>query len=118
MTVVSENDKSERMITHVIYLLQALGFINGVTFIAAVVVNYIKWEDVRGTWLESHFRWQIRTFWFGILWGVIGTITTFFFIGFIILFINMIWVIYRIAKGWLRLTEGKSMVSCYAESDG
>jgi uncharacterized membrane protein len=109
-TVFSSEEKSVRLVTHIVYLLQALGFFCGITFIAGIIVNYIKLDDVRGTWLESHFRWQMRTFWFGLLWSVIGGITLFVFIGAIILFVNVVWIIYRITKGWLRLFEGKEIV--------
>jgi len=100
----------DRRLAMIVYALQAAGFIIGITFIAAVVLNYIKREDVAGTWIASHFRWQIRTFWFGLLWSVIGAFTAFIGIGFAILFANSVWVIYRIIKGWLRLSEGKEML--------
>src|SRR2546423_5687865 len=102
-----EKLKSLKTITLVVYILQAAGFFNGITWIVAVVVNYIKKEEVAGTWLESHFRWQIRTFWFGLLWGAIGAITFIIFIGWAILTANAIWIIYRIVKGWLYLVDGK-----------
>jgi uncharacterized membrane protein len=47
-------------------------FVFGVPSIIAVVINYLKREEARGTFLESHFRWQIRTFWFALLWFAIG----------------------------------------------
>jgi len=100
---------SLKTITTVVYALQALSFFTGLTFIAAVVINYIKKEDVHGTWLESHFLWQIRSFWYGLLWGVIGFATFIIFIGYFVLLANTIWLVYRIIKGWLRLTEGKTM---------
>jgi len=100
-------------ITTVIYALQALSFITGLTFIAAVIINYVKKEDVQGTWLESHFQWQIRTFWYGLLWGILGIALFIFVIGYFILIANTVWLIYRIIKGWLRLSEGKGM---YPES--
>jgi uncharacterized membrane protein len=81
----------------------------GITLIIGVILNYIKREDVRGTWLESHFRWQIRTFWYSILWTVIGFLTAIVLIGYAVLFANAIWVIYRIIKGWIRLSEGMEM---------
>jgi uncharacterized membrane protein len=93
----------------VVYALQAASFIFGITLIAALIVNYIKKDDVQGTWLSSHFRWQIRTFWFGLLWGIIGVLTLILGVGFFILGCDMIWLIYRVAKGWLRLSEGKVM---------
>lgn len=95
--------------TILVYALQAAGFFVGVTFIAAVIVNYVKREDVQGTWLESHFRWQIRTFWYGLLWSVIGAITFPILIGMFILAANFIWILYRIIKGWLRLNDKKGI---------
>lgn len=96
-------------ITTAVYALQAGSFLVGFTSVAAVIINYIKREDVRGTWLASHFRWQIRTFWFALLWAALGGLTVLLGIGFAILAVTGLWVIYRIAKGWLRLSEGKEM---------
>lgn len=76
---------SARSITMVIYALQAASFFVGLTFLVAVVVNYIKRDDVRGTWLESHFRWQIRTFWYCLLWGLVGALLSAVVIGFLFL---------------------------------
>lgn len=104
-----ERLKSKKAITTVVYALQAASFLFGVTAIIAVIVNYIKQDDVRGTWLESHFRWQIRTFWFGVVWGSIGIILWFIGIGVLILLADYIWVIYRVVKGWLNLSDGKEM---------
>ena len=102
-------DPSLVSLTTIVYVLQALGFLTGLSYIAAVIINYVKIDDVRGTWLESHFTWQIRTFWFSVLWTVIGTATAIIFIGYIILFANSVWVIYRIIKGWMNLTDNKEM---------
>ena len=104
-----EQSKSAKTIATVVYALQAASFLLGITFIVAVIVNYIKKEGVQGTWLESHFRWQIRTFWFSLLWSVIGFITAFVVIGYFILIADGVWVIYRIVKGWLRLADNKEM---------
>lgn len=93
----------------VIYALYALSLFSGVTAIVAIVLNYIKLDDARGTWLESHFRWQIRTFWWGIVWLVLGTLTWIILIGWLVLGVAGIWFIYRIAKGWLNLNDGKPM---------
>ncbi|MGZ4970292.1 MAG: DUF4870 family protein [Methylobacter sp.] len=105
----TENEKSAITLTTVIYALYAASYFVGVTAIVAIVMNYIKKDDVAGTFLESHFLWQIRTFWFGLLWGALGAITALFGIGWIILFANGIWIIYRIVKGWLSLNDGKPM---------
>ena len=111
MDIISntEQEKSAKNLTTLIYALYAASFLIGITSIVAIVMNYIKKEDVAGTFLESHFRWQIRTFWFGMLWGVLGAITFFLVIGWFVLIANVIWVIYRIAKGWLRLNDNKPM---------
>ena len=103
------DEKELKTIATVVYALQAASFLVGVTWIVAVVINYVKKEDVAGTWLESHFRWQIRTFWWGLLWAVIGFITAFIIVGFAVLFADTVWIIYRIVKGWLRLSENREV---------
>jgi uncharacterized membrane protein len=107
--VDEERQSSLKTLTTVIYGLYALTWFFGISAIVAIIVNYVKREDVAGTWLESHFRWQIHTFWFGLLWGVLGAITFVFIIGWLILCANTIWLIYRIVKGWLKLNDGKPM---------
>jgi uncharacterized membrane protein len=101
--------KQAKTVTMIVYALQAGSFVLGITIIAAIIINYLKREEVKGTWLASHFRWQIRTFWFGLLWGAVGAITALAGIGFVLLGVDLVWVIYRIVKGWLRLSEGKEM---------
>lgn len=114
MTVEGEVEKlaANKTLTTVIYALYAASLLVGITCLVAIVMNYVKKEDVAGTYLESHFRWQIRTFWFGLLWSVIGGITFFVIVGWFILVADLVWFIYRIVKGWLRLNENKPM---YAE---
>ena len=89
--------------------IAAAGFFVGLTWIVAVVMNYVKRDDVRGTWLESHFDWQIRTFWWGLLWAVVGGILTLVVVGIAVLFADAVWIIYRIVKGWLNLVENKPL---------
>ncbi len=98
-----------KTLTTVIYAFYAATFISGITCIIAIVINYVKKDDVAGTWLESHFRWQIRTFWFGLAWMFLGALTWIVVIGWIILAVNCVWLIYRIVKGWLNLNENKPM---------
>ena len=105
----TENEQSAKSLTTVIYALYAASFLVGITAIVGIVMNYVKKEDVAGTFLESHFRWQIRTFWFGLLWGVLGWITLLILVGWFVLTANGIWIIYRIVKGWLRLNDNKPM---------
>jgi uncharacterized membrane protein len=108
----SEEMASLKQVTMVIYALQALGFLTGgVTAIIAVIINYVKREDVAGTLYESHFEWQVRTFWWGLLWGVIGVLLVFVLVGFAVLFAAWVWTVYRVVKGWLKLTEGKPVTA-------
>ncbi len=107
--VGAPDETAAKSAAQLVYILQALGFFTGLTWIAGIIVNYVKLDAARGTWLESHFRWQMRTFWFGLLWGVIGVITMFLIVGFAILAASGIWVIYRVIKGWLNFSEAKPM---------
>jgi uncharacterized membrane protein len=88
-------------------------FVFGVPSIIAVVINYLKKDEAKGTFLESHFRWQIRTFWFSLLWCVIAALLFVTIVGIplalIVVFAAGIWAIYRIARGWLALRDRKPM---------
>ena len=115
--------------TNVIYLLHAFSLLTGILgaatvigaflvgwpSIIAVILNYLKRSEVRGTWLESHFLWQIRTFWFGLLWVslcvvfVIATLGIGILVAWLPLGVITIWFIYRIARGWLALNERRPM---------
>jgi uncharacterized membrane protein len=115
--------------TNVIYLLHAFSLLTGILgaatvigaflvgwpSIIAVILNYLKRSDVRGTWLESHFRWQIRTFWFGLLWVllcglfVVGTLGIGILIAWLPLAFITVWFIYRIVRGWLALNDRRPM---------
>ena len=117
--------------TNVIYLLHTVAvvvgvltsatiigsFISGIPSIIAVIMNYVKRSEVRGTFLDSHFRWQIRTFWFALLWavliGAISFVLAFVLIGFVTWFIGAlalgVWVIYRVARGWFALRDRRPM---------
>ena len=101
--------RSARRVTLLVYALQAASFLIGLTLIAAVVINYVKRRDVQGSWLESHFRWQIRTFWFSVLWSIVGALTMVILVGYLILLADMVWLIYRIVRGWLALNDGRPM---------
>ncbi len=113
--------------THVIYGLHAFSAVTGLlgtTFIVtaflsgwpsiiAVVMNYIKRGEAQGTFLESHFRWQIRTFWFALLWVVLAVLAGLTLVGLplavLIAVAAGVWVLYRIVRGWLRLVSEKGM---------
>jgi uncharacterized membrane protein len=118
-------------ITHIAYALHAIGlalgafgaasvvgsFLFGWPSIIAVIINYIYRGDARGSWLESHFGWQIRTFWFALAWAALVAVVsiplTLVIVGFgtwiLGLFALGAWAIYRIARGWLRLNAHQPM---------
>jgi uncharacterized membrane protein len=102
-------EEQNKSITQVVYGLYAASLVVGVTYIVAIILNYVKKDDVVGTMYESHFRWQIRTFWFSLLWFGIGLLTVVFIVGIFVWIASGIWFIYRIVIGWLRLSEGKPM---------
>ncbi len=106
-----DRTREERLktITTIVYALQAGFFLLGVSALVAIILNYVKLDDVRGTWLESHFRWQIRTFWFALLWYALAGLTWIVFVGMLVAFANTLWIIYRIIKGWLDLSENRPM---------
>ena len=94
------------VLTHVVYGLYALTFLTGFTALVGVVMAYFNREPARGTWLESHVSWQIRTFWYGLLLQAIGWVTVWVLIGWFILAAATLWFVWRIAKGWIRLGHG------------
>ncbi len=108
--ILDEAQQAElKKYTYAVYILLALSFITLITPIIGVIINYVKDEDVRGSWLESHFRWQKATFWYGLLWMALGVLTTPIIIGYGVLAVVTIWLIYRIARGWIFLVDGKEM---------
>ena len=132
-TIINSSDAPDSLVrvTHIVYALHAIGlvigafgaasvigaFLFGWPSIIAVIINYVKRGEARGTWLETHFTWQIRTFWFALVWAVLVVVIslplTLVIIGFatwaIGLFLLGIWAIYRIARGWLRLKDHQPM---------
>ncbi len=104
-----EQQQELKKYAYSVYILQALSFLTVITAIVGVIVNYVKDDDVRGLWLESHFRWQKATFWYGLLWMVLGVMTTPILIGYLVLAVVTIWLIYRIARGWIYLYDGKEI---------
>lgn len=88
-------------------------FLTGWPSIIAVIINYVKRGDARGTWLDSHFGWQIRTFWYALVWVVLSGLLILTVIGipfaWLLLVAAGIWVLYRIIRGWIALTEARPM---------
>ena len=124
-----EPGPSEGMVTltHVLYglhgfsaLMGMLGpmlivttFLTGWPSIVAVIINYVKRGDVRGTYLDSHFSWQLRTFWYAMLWVAIALLLIFTVIGipfaWVLVLVLGLWVLYRIIRGWIALVDGRPM---------
>jgi len=124
---VREVDPSLVSYTNVIYALHSLSvligltspvtvvgsFVFGIPSIIAVIMNYARQSEARGTYLESHFSWQIRTFWFAVLWGLVifgvSLVLMLILIGFVTLPAGLallgVWVIYRVIRGWLALRD-------------
>ncbi|MCW8126133.1 DUF4870 family protein [Microbulbifer halophilus] len=101
-------EQSGRDLATLVYLVQGIALLTGVPFFVAVLINYFKRSDVRGTQAESHFRWQIRTFWFWLLWTVIGSLTWWVLgLGFLIIGIAWVWAAYRVIRGWLTLVDNR-----------
>ena len=120
---------SEGMVTltHVLYamhgfsaLMGMLGtafvvtaFLTGWPSIIAVIVNYVKRGSARGTWLDSHFGWQLRTFWWAVLWVVISAVLIVTVVGIVVawplLVLTGLWVLYRILRGWIALANHRPM---------
>lgn len=114
-------------LTHVVYALHAFAVVTGIvgsptilgSFVAsvpsiiAVVLNYLKRAEVRGTWLESHFRWQIRTFWFAVLWVGVILLLAISVLGLPLAWVTVLvvglWVSYRVARGWWNLAQRTMM---------
>jgi len=130
MTIAAERPPVGLM--HLIYALHTLGlaigafgaatvvgsFLFGWPSIIAVIIGYVKRDDARGTWLESHFTWAIRTFWMAlaiaVVIGLVGLpLVLLFGLGFVVWAVGLallgLWAIYRIARGWLRLNAGQAM---------
>ena len=126
---VVEPVQSALTVAHVVYALHAIAiilgvmgsptvvgsFVGSVPSIVAVILNYMKRHNARGTWLDSHYRWQIRTFWFAFFWLVIAAVLLVTVVAIPISIAIMagvgIWLIYRIARGWLRLADKLAMYS-------
>ncbi|WP_457390325.1 DUF4870 family protein [Roseateles sp. P5_E1] len=105
----AEKLASLKQLTMVVYVLYALSAFTGFTGIVAIIINYIKREDTAGTVYASHFTWQIRTFWWSLVWGILGFATLLLGVGFVILAVDGIWFLYRLVKGFLNWNDGKPM---------
>jgi len=106
---------SPRQLTQWMYALFALGVMSGGLFglasVAAVMLAYLKRDDMVATTYASHTDWIIRTFWWGLLWVTLSALATVIFIGWITGLIALVWILYRLIKGWLALLSEQTPVA-------
>ncbi len=123
----SGNLDGQRAWCHIMYGLHALSALSGILTsasiagafvfgwpsIIAVIINYVTRGNVRGTWLESHWRWQLRTFWFAALWLFVAGLLAFTLIGIpaaiMVIVVTGLWVLYRVIRGWLALVDRRAL---------
>ena len=110
MTTTDDKLQSNKTLTWVIYGLYAASFLVGITSIVAIILNYVKRGDVAGSYLESHFTWQIRTFWISLIVAIVGMLLMLVLVGWLVLIADMVWVVYRLVVGGLRLSESQPIV--------
>jgi uncharacterized membrane protein len=102
-------EQDARTLTLACYILYACIFCAMIPPIIAIIINYVKKDDITDPVYASHFKWQIRTFWWGLLWYCVSFVLAFILIGFVGLFAVTVWYIYRIVKGVLRWSDGRGM---------
>ncbi len=111
MERTAEQLASLKTLTMVVYALQVLSVFVGITAIVGVIINYVKREDAAGTLYASHFDWQIRTFWWGLVWTIVGFVLLFAFgLGLLVWFVAGIWALYRVIKGFIKLNDNQPVV--------
>ncbi len=99
---------SLKRITAIVYLCQVLAFaFAGLPLLVGVAINFIKQEEVQGTWLESHFDWQVKTVWMALAGLALSGLTFMFGIGFFILIATVVLLVYRIVVGWNALNSDR-----------
>lgn len=108
MSTDSGTLQSERTFVLITYVLHLVGAAIGLTSIVALVLNYVR-LDAFGEPLASHHRWMIRSFWWAVVWFVIGFITSFILIGYAICAVAWIWYVYRHVRGLIALANGEPM---------
>ncbi|CAQ70791.1 DUF4870 family protein [Cupriavidus taiwanensis] len=105
---------SLRKLLHILYALYAIFWLTGgITALIAIVIDYVKRDDARGSLYASHFAWQIRSFWWSVVWGVLGGVlfatVVLMPLAFAVWGVLSLWMLYRIVKGWLYLNDSKPM---------
>jgi uncharacterized membrane protein len=108
MNVERTSIEGDRTLVLVSYVLHLVGAVAGITSIVGLVINYVK-RDRYDELFDSHHAWMIRSFWWALLWVVIGIITMVILIGWAILFIVWVWYIYRHVRGLINFLNGEAM---------
>ena len=106
MTTLEQNSTSTT--AKVIYILLMVSTLIGVTGLVAIIMAYVMKDD-SPEWLQTHYRFQIRTFWIGLLYIVIGSITFQIVIGYFILLFTVVWMLVRCAKGLKQLANEQAV---------
>jgi uncharacterized membrane protein len=81
-----------------VYILYLVSLLIGITAIVGLIIAYVNRDDAPG-WLQSHYRFQIRTFWMGAFYMIVGTLLLQFLVGLLILLFVIFWLIVRCARG-------------------
>lgn len=106
----NKTSKIDRTLAGIVYLLQILAFTTaGVTLVIAAAIDYWRRPQVRGTWLESHFNWQLKTSLYSLAVAIIGAVTWQIGIGNVLLIGAALWLVYRVVRGWIRFTHDEPM---------
>jgi uncharacterized membrane protein len=100
---------SDKSTAQLVYLLMAIGFVFGLTYLIGGIMALLKKGEEPDPVLKAHYSYQARTFSFSVLWLAVGIITAFFLVGYLVLLANYIWALYRTIKGWLALSEGRTI---------
>lgn len=101
--------QSLRQLTLVTYLLYGVGMFTGLPALIAIIINHVKYADTVDTLYATHFRWQMRSFWWSLVWAVLGFVTVWIGVGFVILGANWCWLVYRLVRGFLNWNDGRPM---------
>lgn len=109
LNVSGEASDSQVQLARIVYYVQMAGLILGLPFLIALIFNYLRRDQVLGTWVETHFHWQIMTFWYGLGILLVGLMTIGITFGSFLIVFDAFWVSYRIFYGWSQLNKGRAI---------
>ncbi|NDV11945.1 DUF4870 family protein [Crenobacter caeni] len=107
--VVSPDDRRFNNLVLLVYAIQAISLFTGLPAVIGLIINYLKLSEMRGTRYESHFRWQIRSFWWALAWSVLGGVLSLILVGYLVLGAVWLWFAYRVLRGFIALNDGRAM---------